>query len=287
MERANDATLHQRPETFDGIGVGVAMHIFPLAMMHHTMQEILVQIPIAAMIVNRNQAYLMRYSFIYEVVKGVAVGAVDHAGNHVVFALNRANYDALAMSTSPAEVTTATFAFVFVHGLSADVGFVYLDVADHLAEFDVTERNANLAAHEMRGIVGTEAHHAVDLQGADAFLAGQHHVHDAEPIAQRLVGVLKDRADQYGEAIAYAIRRALVAIPVIRPAMFMHLVKAATRAEYYAIRPAVSGKVFLAGIFIREKLFELRYRHLVNLQVFLGFGFHGLTPINMESLNHA
>ena len=36
----------------------------------------------------------------------------------------------------------------------------------------------------------------IDLQGADALLAGEHQVNDAEPVAKRLVRVLKDGPDR-------------------------------------------------------------------------------------------
>jgi hypothetical protein len=67
---------------------------------------------------------------------------------------------------------------------------------------DVAECDANLVAHKQRGIVGTKAHDAVDLECADTILTGEHQVHDAEPIAQRLVRILKNRADKHREAVA-------------------------------------------------------------------------------------
>jgi hypothetical protein len=282
MERSYNSPFDQRPEALYGLSMDIAVNVFAFPMMNHAMREVLIEIPIAFVVIGRNQADLMRYGFLNESVKSIAIRAVDHSCNHVSFALHGADYDALAVSASPAKVATSAFTFVFVLGFSANKRFVNFNVADHLAEFDVAERNANLAAHQMRGIVGTKAHDAVDLKGADSILAGQHHVHDPEPLAQRLVGILEDRADQNRETIS--LLRTHLALPMIRARFkFPNFVVATARAMHYAIWPAIFEEICFAGIFMREQLLKLRNRHLVNLQMFLSFG-HGVTPINVTPL---
>jgi len=54
------------------------------------------------------------------------------------------------------------------------------------------------------------------MEAADPLLAGQHQVNDREPVPQRLVGVLEDRARYVGELIAVWI--AGVALPFVRAA---------------------------------------------------------------------
>jgi hypothetical protein len=56
---------------------------------------------------------------------------------------------------------------------------------------------------------------AHDLKRAHPFLAGQHEMSDLEPVAQRLVCILKDRAGNVREAIA-RLWRALVALAMIK-----------------------------------------------------------------------
>ena len=56
--------------------------------------------------------------------------------------------------------------------------------------------------------------YALNLEGANALLAGEHQMNDPEPVPQRLVRVLEDRPGDDGEAIA--VRRAFLALPVER-----------------------------------------------------------------------
>src|SRR5271165_2071644 len=91
-------------------------------------------------------------------------------------------------------------------------GGVHLYDANQLAELGISQATANAHAEVVCGAVGAEAQHALDLQGRDAFLAGQHHMDDTEPAAQPDVAVGEDGIHRDGEAIA--ARRALVALPV-------------------------------------------------------------------------
>lgn len=83
---------------------------------------------------------------------------LDHAGDHVPLALHRTDYDGLAVPTTTAIVAATTLPLVLVLGLPADEGFVHFNVADQLLELDVAKRNANLVAHQVRRVVGAEAH---------------------------------------------------------------------------------------------------------------------------------
>jgi hypothetical protein len=94
---------------------------------------------------------------------------------------------------------------VAVPGFAADESFIDLDNAAQLfGMFD--QRNADAVAHVPGRFVRAEAHVAHDLQRAHAFLAGEHQVDDAKPLAERLIRVLENRADDMGEAVT--VRRA-------------------------------------------------------------------------------
>ena len=104
---------------------------------------------------------------------------------------------------------------------------------------------------------------AMNLQRADTFLAGEHHVNDAEPVAKRLVGVFEDGSDEMREAIRPAL-------PAVRafPLPFHRfegicLDTPAARADD-TLGPAVSDEVRATGIFMRERPFELGDCHLMN-----------------------
>lgn len=281
VERAHNAALHHGPEAFNGLRVNVAVNIFPLTMMHHAMRKVLVYIPIAFVVVGRDQAYPMRNRFLDKTVKRICVSVFDYAGNDITFTLDRANNDVFAMSACAAEVTASAFPFVFVLGFAADERFVYFDVADQLAELYATERGPDLVAHEPCCVIRTKSHVTANLECTDSLFAREHKMHDTKPFAQRLVGILEDRADKHGESIANRI--ALVALPVmILGAVLMDVLVIAARA-LNTIRPAIARQVSAASIFIREKLLELSNRHLVDLQRAFGF-LHGSLRINVRPL---
>ena len=127
------------------------------------------------------------------------VDVVDDARDDVALALDCADDRHLARADAASPAALAALVLVPVLGLAADEGLVNLDDAHELAEILVGEAGADAMAHVPSGVVRAEAHHAMNLKGADALLAGQHQVDDAEPLAQRLIGVLEDRADQICE----------------------------------------------------------------------------------------
>ena len=275
MERSNYSTLNDGPEALDGVGMYRAVNVFVSPMMNYAVQEVASKPAVSTPLVGRDQANFRRNCFAHKSVEHRGGSVLDHASNDIPFPFNCPDDRSFSLDSSTAHVATSTGTFVLVLGLAADKRFVHFNVPDKLLKFDVAKCNTNLIAHEERGIVGTEPHHAIDLQGADALLAGEHHVHDAEPVAQRLVRVLKDCADQYREAVANAIGRACVAIPMLRLAcMFVYVIITASRAAD-AIRPAIDLQVRTAGRFIRKLALELSDGHLMNLKVIFGRGHCG------------
>lgn len=64
MECAHDATFNHRPKAIYGVGMDSATDIFSGAMMDHAMIEEAIKITITRVIIGRDQADLMRHSFI-------------------------------------------------------------------------------------------------------------------------------------------------------------------------------------------------------------------------------
>ena len=74
---------------------------------------------------------------------------------------------------------------------------------------------ADFVAHAVRRAVGAEANLPLNLESGNSLLAGRHQVHDLEPVAERLVRVLKNRPGNHAEPIASrAARRAFRALPM-------------------------------------------------------------------------
>ena len=265
MECANDPTLHDGPEAFDGVGMNRSADIFSLGMMNHTVRDARIEFPIAAMIVSRKQADMMRNRFMNELVQSCGIRALNHASNHIALALDGTHHDEFSLSASAPEVSASALPFVFVLGFPAHIGFAHFDIADQLLEFDIAQRHADLAAHEPRGFIGTETHVATDLKRTDALFTRQHQVHDTEPDAEWFIRVLEDRPDENGKAIANTSRRAFVALPVIGLRVWMHIVIVAARTSH-AFRPAVLHQIFRAGRVIWKHPLEIYDGHLVNVE---------------------
>lgn len=286
MERTNDAPLNDTPESFNGVRVNRAAYILIAAVMDNAEWIFTPKVVIALVFVCGKQTNLVGHHFAHERSECDCVGIVDYPRNYVALALDCADHDSFTCSASSTHAATPTWAFVFVPGLAAHKGFVHFDVADQLLELLITERSADLMAHEPRGLVGTESHVPHDLQCANPLLAGEHQVHDAEPLSQRLVRVFEDRIDQHGKTVA-GIWSAVIALPVkVFGAVRLGL-KAAARTAYNAIGPAVVHQVLLAGVLVRKLLLEIRHTHLVD-SVMRGLYLlgHGQSPIGLGALNH-
>src|SRR5438067_1374832 len=102
------------------------------------------------------------------------------------------------------------------------------------------QAGTDAVAHVPGRAVGTGADDAVNLQGGDPVLAGQHEVNDLEPLAERVIGVFENRADKHGEAIA--LRGAVLALPMERLRQLIDFVITAARAAN-TLRPTGLGQI--------------------------------------------
>lgn len=171
---------------------------------------------------------------------------------------------------------TAALVLVSVLGLTDDERLVHFDDADELPELGIHQGGANLVAHIQRGFVAAETHVTLNLQAADALLASQHQVHDAEPLAQAFVCVLENGVDQYRKAVVrlFSAKRAM---PVKRHRGVRLHVDVVAAGAAHAIRPTLSDQIRLAGIVIGEHGLKLAYGHLVNLRA----GRHVYAPVSI------
>src|SRR5215212_6788011 len=87
-----------------------------------------------------------------------------------------------------ARTILATFGFVFIRFLPANVGFINFNhlvlSAQSLGHLTFSHCFANAVHHEPSSFV-TAAHHALHLQGADAFLAGIDEIDSKAPFVER------------------------------------------------------------------------------------------------------
>ena len=246
-------------------------NVFTLSVAHNGMRELAPELGVTDPAISAEQGNLMRDRLANECGQRRTGDVINHSLYDVALTAHSAGHDGLVapMATAPTALAsptgTAALVLVLVLDLASDQGLIHLYKPDKLLKFGIAQGNPDLGAHQMGGIVRTETHDPVDLQRTDAFLGGQHHVHDPEPVAQGLVGVLEDGPDQNGEAVA--ILRAFLALPVVLFVRYgKDFIRIATRAAD-TFRPTVFHQILAAGIFVRELLLELGNGHLMDLLV--------------------
>jgi hypothetical protein len=254
VERANNAALNQRPETFNRVGVNGTDDIFLRLVANETVRKFFSECVVSPQVVSGEQADFVRDGFADEADQRCAVAMLNDPRNDVTLALDCANDSNLA----GASATRAAIALVpmAIASLSTDVGFVNFDNASEFVGLVFTEASADAVAHVERGLIRAEAHVAHNLQGAHSLFAGQHKVDDLEPIAERLVRVLKDSADQNREPITTSLG-ALTTLPVERPIGHGINVNIPASRAMDTFGPAAGHEVILAIILSREHVAKL------------------------------
>jgi hypothetical protein len=261
VERADDAALEDRPEALDRLGMDRSDDVLAGGMVDDSVRKLPVEAAIANPLIGAKQAYLFRYRAPYEALQRSGVNAIDNAGDDLPFALDSTDDRGLAGAGSTGSAALPALVDMLVLGEPTDERFIDFDNPHEFAEVFVRHSGPNAVAHVPRRPVRAEAHHAVYLKGANSLLAGQHEVDDAEPLAQRLIGVFEDRVDQDREPVTVISRSACVADPVEALGVRLNLRVAAARADD-ELGPAMLGEVELAGVVGREGSFPLADRHL-------------------------
>lgn len=259
VEGADDATLKDRPEPFNRVRVDRTDDVLPRTVANELVREVLGEVPVAGMFVGGEKAHLVRNSLANEAIERGGIGVLNHAGDDVALALHGSDNDELVRSLTANAVAFLIPMAVLV--LAADERLIDLDNAAKF-HFRLDKRGADFVAHAPCGFVRTEAHDALDLKGAHSLLAGQHQMHNAEPLAQRLIRVLENRPGDDRETVA--LRGAILALPM--PRARLQLIDLGVAAAWAGdfLRPAPRLQVALAIFLSDEHRLELRDRHLMN-----------------------
>lgn len=255
VECTDYAALQNRPEAFNRVRVDRTDDVLMRVVIDRLMREFLFQIvAITGPRVGREQADFVGNSLIHEFEYGFRIDALQHLGDDFTFAADCA--DDLDFSGARIARAAAALIPVAVFIFPADVGFIYLYDASELVRLVFAEASADAVAHVERGFVGAEAHDALNLQCADTLLAGQHHVDDPEPVAERFIRVLEDGADQNREPIPARLG-ALATLPMEGPICHGINVNIPASRAMDAFGPAPSYEVALAIVVGREHVVKL------------------------------
>lgn len=276
VERPDDATFKDRPETFNRVRVQRANDIFASGMIDGLMREVLPEVLIADPLVSHEQSDLGRNRLVDECFERASLHICDNASDHITFAADSADDGRLTGACSACSAALPTLVFVAVLCQSADERLIDLHNAQKLLKLFIDQRCPDAVTHIPSRLIASEAHIAVDLPSADAFLAGEHQVNDPEPLPQIDVGILEDCPGNIREAISAPLT-AIRALPMPFAGLErVHPVRAAARA-IDAFGPAVSDQVGIASVFVRERLFPLGDTHLHDLAGLFCAG-HGFIP---------
>lgn len=282
MIGADDTALNQRPKAINCLSVHRTDHVFASGMINRLMRIFLAEVLVANPLIAAQQADLIGNGLTDEAFQSRGLNILDDAGDNVAFAADRTSNDSLASAAGSA-ATISALALVPVLGEAADESFINLDDTNELFELLVLQCRANAVAHVPSGFVGTEAHVAMDLSGADTLLAGQHKVDDAEPLPQVHIRVLEDRPGNVGEPIT--ARAAIRALPFPLHGFERIDPRTAAAGAIDAIGPAMGHEVGVAGILVRKGRFPLGNGHLVDLAGLFSAGHDG-SPFRQRGVKH-
>jgi hypothetical protein len=208
---ADHAAFQERPERFDIVGVHVAAYPLFLRMVDALMRAS--KQPVALILVRSDQRNLVARYLADETGQGGRIQGSDDFADHIAFTLDSSNHanfvEANRIERIGIGVRAKIGAFLVpmpVTVLSTEIGFIGFDYARKLRHFIVSEHGADAVAHIEGGLVCGRSsvllEHPLHLQGTHALLALTNQIGDFKPERQWIVGVLENRSDERGEAIA-------------------------------------------------------------------------------------
>ena len=262
VECSDHSTLNDRPETLDGLSMNHANDVLAMDMVNGGVWIFFVEMFVADPLISAEQANFMRHSFTDKRSQCGRSDVINNPCDNIALALYCSNNRRFAGPDTAASAVALVPMLVFV--FAADEAFIDLDNATEL--LDVFDKgNSDLVAHHPSGFVGTEPHVAHNLECTYPFFASQHQMNNAIPVAQWLIGILKNGVHQYREAVASRTAGgALGALPMpFARWQIIYRRVAATRAAD-AFRPTARNKLSLACIFVRKHLLKLTNGQLVN-----------------------
>lgn len=257
---ADHATLQEAPKAVQVRRMDVPAHIFPALMTHRFMREALVlEASIAGVFICGNQRHVFADCVSDEALQGLRAHLLNDLRYDVPFASNRPNHRNLVMWAMPARAALSSHGDMLVLKLSAYIRLVYFNLAHQLAETAVLHSCSDTMAHIPGRSIGSTPDNPLNLQGAHAFLAGQHEVDDLKPGLQGVIRVLEDGLGDDGKAVAVPASAILrLADPVKRAALDgKHLLIVATRAAHNAVFPSALLQELLTVRFSFEGVHQL------------------------------
>ena len=236
----DDGALEEAPYVLDAVGVDVVAHPFLDAVVHGFVSRVVVgDACVGWPLVGIDGFGIVGDVFLDPGVKGLPVPSVDNLHLDLAFAFHGTNDGGFVRALSLADANL----------FAANPCFIHFDGAAQQLTIAVAHGLTNAMA-EIPGCLVADTDRTLDLVGADALLGLDHQIDGDEPLPERELRVVEDRARGDGEAVA-----AVVAIELVACCDLGDGAGTATRASY-AVGPAQLFQVFPASIFGAEPLNE-------------------------------
>jgi hypothetical protein len=263
VKRADNATLEDRPEAFNGLSVDRADDVLAFGVINDAVRIFLAKTLVAYPLISAKQTDFVGDGFANEGGESGGLDVRDDARNHIPLAADSADDRRFAGTDAACSTAPAALIPMPIFGQAADESFINLDDTAELINV-FHQRDADAMAHIPSSFKRSETHITPNLASTYSLFASEHQMNDAVPIAERFIGVFENCSSNMGEAIA--VRCALFALPM--PFARRKIVNggvATTRAAN-AFRPAARDQVRLAGVFVWKHRLELRDGQLVDLR---------------------
>src|SRR5260370_3611019 len=205
MVRTNDRTLQEAPNALDAVGVNIADNPFLGEVINPSVLRVgIFDSPISRHFVRVDRFRVRRGIIVNELVKHGLSSVRDNLQTNLSLALDGSDCDGLiAFVTSPHAAS-----------LSPHVSLVHFNNSAQKLSVNVSHGSPDSMAEIPSRLVG-DVYRPLDLKTRHSFLPFRHKVNGEEPLRQRKVRVMKDRATRYRELITASVAVVLIALDYI------------------------------------------------------------------------
>ena len=202
VERTNDGTLKQTPDSLNAVGVNVAAHPFLGAVVHLLMLGVFVrEVAVALPLVGVDGFYVVGNMLLNEGMESLAIRVLDLLKSNAASALHHSDNDGLVAPVAMAETLC----------LATNPSLIDLYDAVQWVWVVLSHGRTDAVAQIPRGLVA-HSDGALNLVCADALLALKHEVDGEQPFPKRNLGVVEDGVYGHAELVAALVTVELVTL---------------------------------------------------------------------------
>jgi hypothetical protein len=264
MISANDSALQQSPKGIKIGSVNLATYILAFVVIDSLMPEAFAaKAAIARVLIGSYKLNPVANGFADESFQCFRIGIFNNLADDVALAADRSDDASLAGADAAGDMRPLLPMAIFV--FAANEGLIYFDNAHKLTELGILHGSAEPMTHIPSCRIG-RADLPLYLLGANAFLGIEYLPEHFKPNLKWILRILEDRPDVERKTVGIAASAfGIRALPLPRQSNVVNCLRfPASRAAYYAIRPAPKEQIFTAGFIVRKGRHQLPERHHVS-----------------------